>query len=108
MIPQAWKDRGMPTLDELALFLGGSGTSFTGDLLRLMRKADPENRRQLERAFPREHRALTFWDLEYSEPLTMGQLDEMMAISDRPRPLSLAHECEHQASNFTPCRVCGA
>jgi hypothetical protein len=23
-------------------------------------------------------------------------------------PAALAHECEHQASNFTPCRTCGA
>lgn len=25
-----------------------------------------------------------------------------------PRQQLVAHECEHQASNFTPCRICGA
>lgn len=43
-----------------------------------------------------------------------GQLPEVPAAileigwdpaQDVPR---LAHECEHQASNFMPCRVCGA
>lgn len=45
----------------LALFLGGDGTSFTGDLLRLIAKADPGNLQQLSLAFPRHVRAFLMW-----------------------------------------------
>lgn len=60
-------------LPMLALFLGGSGDSFTGDLLRLMRKADPGNRARLARGFAREDTALALWELN-PEPPTAEQL----------------------------------
>lgn len=49
------------TIDGLALILGGSGDSFTGDLLRLIAKADPGNRAQLRGAFPYHVRAWELW-----------------------------------------------
>lgn len=45
----------------LALFLGGSGDSFTGDLLRLIAKADPTNLQQIALGFPRHVRAFLMW-----------------------------------------------
>lgn len=55
-------DKPMPTLAELAIFLGGSDDSFTGDLLRLMRKADPGNLARLRAGFNDEYRALRAWE----------------------------------------------
>lgn len=46
---------------ELALFLGGDATTFTGDLLRLIAKADPINLNKLVSVFPREVRAFIMW-----------------------------------------------
>jgi hypothetical protein len=40
------------THHDLCLHLGGDPTSFTGDLLRLIAKADPGNRAALRLAFP--------------------------------------------------------
>ena len=54
-------DMAIADLAELALFLGGDGTSFTGDLLRLIGKADPKNLQQLSTAFPRHVRAYLLW-----------------------------------------------
>lgn len=48
-------------LSTLALFLGGDGTSFTGDLLRLIGKADPVNLNKLAAAYPRHVRAFLMW-----------------------------------------------
>ena len=81
MIPAAWRDLPMPTLGQLALFLGGSDDSFTGDLLRLMGKADPGNRARLARAFPREDQALRAWMSTEPAP-TFGQLEELLAAED--------------------------
>jgi hypothetical protein len=78
MIPAGWRDRPMPTLHELTLFLGGSGDSFTGDLLRLMCKGDPGNRARLARAFPLEDQALRAWMATEPAP-TFGQLEEQLA-----------------------------
>jgi hypothetical protein len=35
-------------------------------------------------------------------------LDRRTSFRGDVNPPALAHECEHQASNFTPCRICGA
>lgn len=48
-------------ITELALFLGGDVTSFTGDLLRLIAKSDPSNLAKLSAAYPREVRAFLLW-----------------------------------------------
>lgn len=80
-LPEAWRDMPMPMVGDLALFLGGSDDSFTGDLLRLMRKADPGNRRVLAGAFPREDEALRKWewlsDVSGGAP-SMGQLRDAL------------------------------
>ncbi len=54
-------DEEIGDLAKLALFLGGEGTSFTGDLLRLIGKADPENLNRLALAYPRHVRAFLMW-----------------------------------------------
>lgn len=88
-IPELWADRQMTLVDDLALFLEGSGDSFTGDLLRLMRKADPGNRSALRAAFPKIDAALFHW--ERLSPLvnvaggpTMRQL--LTALNDDDEP----------------------
>ena len=48
-------------LHGLALFLGGDGNSFTGDLLRLIGKSDPTNLHQLSLGFPRHVEAFFMW-----------------------------------------------
>lgn len=58
----AWQDRQMWDTDNLAVFLGDSGDSFTGLLLVLMQKADPGNLARLRLAFPREVRAWETWN----------------------------------------------
>jgi hypothetical protein len=60
-VPDNWLDRPMSTVDQVALFLGGSGDSFTGQLLMLFLKADPGNWSRLARAFPAEAVALRAW-----------------------------------------------
>lgn len=55
------------TTGDLALLLGGSEGSFTGDLLRLVEGADPENRERLRTAFPVQVRAWELWQ-ESFEP----------------------------------------
>ena len=59
--PAEWDDTGIPTTGVLALFLGGSEDSFTGLLLTLIAKADPERRVLLGAAFPREVMAWATW-----------------------------------------------
>lgn len=51
----------MHGLGDLALFLGGDETSFTGDLLRLIVKADRGNREQLRLAYPDVVAAWELW-----------------------------------------------
>lgn len=48
-------------LHDLAVFLGGDESSFTGHLLRLIAKADPGNRARLAGSFPREVAAWRIW-----------------------------------------------
>ncbi len=74
--PPAWRDKPMPTLAELALFLRGADDSHMGDLLRLMRKSDPGNRRRLAEAFPHVDRALVAW--EALSPASFGELYDLM------------------------------
>ncbi len=74
-----WKDRGGPMrverprsgqpgstepmhgIGDLASALGGSEDSFTGCLLKLIAKADPDNRERLRLAYPRVVRAWEVW-----------------------------------------------
>lgn len=60
-------DQPVTTYDDLARFLGGSGDSFTGDLLRLIQRSDPGNRSRLARVYPGEVLAWCIWiDVERS------------------------------------------
>lgn len=78
MPADAWRDTPMPTLDELALYLGGSPTSFTGQLLQLMCKADYGNLARLAAAYPREAKALKTWQGADPAP-TFGQLADLLS-----------------------------
>lgn len=84
--PDEWRSRPMPTLYELALFLRGSETSFTGQLLRLMMKADPGHRARLARGFPVEAEALEAWMA--LEPVTFGSLLDTLTEMHNETPLS--------------------
>jgi hypothetical protein len=57
----AFSDLELHGIGDLALVLGGDETSFTGDLLRLIAKADLENRQRLRLAFPRQVHAWETW-----------------------------------------------
>jgi hypothetical protein len=71
----------MTGLGDLALFLGGSEDSFTGNLLRLIVKAQstPENLAALRRAFPDVVRAWEVWNRTSPAPTA----DELRAALDR-------------------------
>lgn len=69
---------------DLARFLGGDDTSFTGDLLRLIAKArfSPENLNRLVRGFPRAVAAWIMWDtLCYGAPPTAGDLARILTLA---------------------------
>jgi hypothetical protein len=74
----AWDDRQMWGTGDLAVFLGGSEDSFTGLLMVLIAKADPENRGRLKLAFPRQVAAWELWQSCSPVP-TFAQMREMMA-----------------------------
>jgi hypothetical protein len=60
-IPDGWDDVKISATGLLALFLGGSHDSFTGLLLVLFQKADPDNLARLRLAFPRVALAWETW-----------------------------------------------
>lgn len=70
----------MHGIGDLARALGGSEDSFTGQLLKLVAKADPDNRERLRIAFPRAVRAWELWMATSPTP-TAG---ELLAALDRP------------------------
>jgi hypothetical protein len=74
-------DRQMWGTGDLAVFLGGSEDSFTGLLLVLIAKADPENRGRLKLAFPRQVTAWELWQSCSPVP-TFAQMREMMTETD--------------------------
>ncbi len=49
------------TIEELALALGHSDSGFFAQLLRLVAKADPHNRRLLAQVFPRQVDGYETW-----------------------------------------------
>lgn len=75
------------THHDLCLALGGDDTSFTGDLLRLIAKADPANRARLMLAFPGIVVAWEHWTRK-APHITAGQI------------LSIANEAERFAHGF--------
>ena len=79
-------DQPLRNLSDLAMFLGGDGTSFTGDLLRLIGKADPENLNLLGRVYPRHVRAWLMWRACSPVPAsTLVALLEATHLSQRAR-----------------------
>jgi hypothetical protein len=61
----------------LAMFLGGSVDSFTGQLLALMAKADRGDFEKLKAAFPREAAVFMIWQATEPAP-TFAQLREIL------------------------------
>ena len=64
------------THEHLALFLGGSADSFTGQLLHLIAKADPGNRARLRAGFPQEVAAWEMWMGD--PPMTSAAMTEAL------------------------------
>jgi hypothetical protein len=69
---EPFDDWPVPTLGALAVPLGGSWDSFTGQLLLLIQKADVGNRARLACAFPREVVAVEVWTA--IGPATWGEI----------------------------------
>lgn len=78
----SWLNRPAMLLGDVALALGGSDDSWTGDLLRLVAKADPERRDLLRLAFPREVDLWLIWQSLEPAP-TCGQLLGFLEELDR-------------------------
>jgi hypothetical protein len=78
---EGWDNRQMFGTGDLAVFLGGSETSFTGLLLVLMQKADPGNLSRLRLAFPREVKAWETWNSTSPVP-TFAELREALADAE--------------------------
>jgi hypothetical protein len=68
----------LTTYAELALALGGSEDSFTGQLLLLIAKADPGNRARLRAGFPRDVAAWELW-MASGGHMTAGELDTALS-----------------------------
>jgi hypothetical protein len=92
-VTDAWNDRKMWGTGDLALFLDGSESSFTGMLLVLIAKAQstPENFSRLELAFPRAVKAWKTWQSMSPTP-TFRELREALdaAGEDEPRATAVA------------------
>lgn len=71
---------------ELCLALGGDETSFTGDLLRLIAKADPGNLARLAQGFPGHVVAFLTWRANAPE-LTAGELVDMANTAEERIPV---------------------
>lgn len=77
--PACDPDHPLDGIGDLALLLGGSETSFTGQLLLLIAKADPGNRARLAVAFPRAVRAWELWQATSPTPIAVQLLAELAA-----------------------------
>jgi hypothetical protein len=87
-------DMPVATHHDLCLALGGDDTSFTGDLLRLIAKADPGNRARLGSAFPLHVTAWGIW-MHMAPHITAGQLRHAAAEGVRLTPgLHSVERCE--------------
>jgi hypothetical protein len=77
-------DMKLDTYGDLALALGGSADSFTGQLLLLIAKADPGNRFRLRAGFPRHVAAWEFW-MASGGHMTAGQLEKALTAVGDPQ-----------------------
>lgn len=90
-------DHPVSTWHELCLALGGDVTSFTGDLLHLIAKADPGNRARLRAGFPQHVAAWEMWT-EADPPMTAGELAANIAhVPDKLPPEIMAQVEEGRA-----------
>jgi hypothetical protein len=73
-------ERVVENYTDLARWLGGDETSWTGDFLRLVAKSDPQHREALRRAAPR---AVAAWEAWYAQhPVTGDQLAAILILDD--------------------------
>lgn len=68
-------------MGDLARFLGGDNTSFTGRLLLLIAHADPENLNRLAAGYPRHVAAWLMWRSMSIAPLTAQRLVELLTLA---------------------------
>jgi hypothetical protein len=73
-----FEDRELYGTGDLAVFLGGSETSFTGQLLLLLQKADPGNVARIRMGFPEIVEAWETWNAMSPTP-TWRELREALA-----------------------------
>ena len=73
-------DHPVDTHQDLCLALRGDTTSFTGDLLRLIAKADPGNRARLRAGFPVHVAAWEVWHAA-DPPVTAAELQAAAVAS---------------------------
>lgn len=78
-------DMELKSYGDLALALGGSADSFTGQLLLLIAKADPGNRARLRRGFPRQVAAWETWSFPANGKLGYITARELHEALGRPR-----------------------
>jgi hypothetical protein len=84
MLVEQINPHGMPadevveTFHDLALFLGGSEDSWTGQLLRLIGKSDQEHQAALREAFPLTVQAFLTWRM--GDGITVADLTEVCEI----------------------------
>ena len=71
------RNQELHTIDDLAIFLGGSATSFTGELLQLIAKADPLNQMRLAKGFPDAVWGWRMWQSDMPA-VTVGYLQDAL------------------------------
>jgi hypothetical protein len=99
-----WDDMKVATSGHLALVLGGDETSFTGDLLHLIGRADPDNLRRLTLAFPREVALWQLWQRLGPPAPTFRQMhafadayDQRYSVETDPSEAQrVRHDIEHE------------
>lgn len=72
----------------LAIYLGGSGSSFTGQLLRLIAKADTGNRHRLAQSFPTEVHAWEVWT-QSPVPLPVEVMNKAVTLLNEGRSFAI-------------------
>lgn len=84
LIPAELQDRPVLFTGQLAFLLGGDETSFTGDLLRLIEKAqaDARNSRRLAVAFPVQVAAWRAWQRIEPAPTHRDMVIALQTIVD--------------------------
>lgn len=91
----------------LCLALGGDSDSFTGDLLRLIAKADPVNRTRLMLAFPGEVVAWEHWvakapAITAGEIVSLAEAAEALVLNGHRRENQLSHHESPAESDICP------